>query len=210
MYQTINYSTSRTSFSLAKETQELLNLNFSNDPKNISRHCAVRYYIKIRICQKLLKLLTGLGLLDICFMFRILTLQYLQSLDTNIMVMLQVWGTTSQAVSQVIVRPETKTPIYNYGCFADTPSLNSSLYNTTSLNVHCKYIFVFNLLIQEFSHKGCLQKQNCSEGDIGPFSFYPLPPQPKCDKRNRDTKNCLLTPSPPLAIGTNFIFVEVS
>ena len=50
MYQTINYSTSRTSFSLAKETQELLNLNFSNDPKNISRHCAVRYYIKIRIC----------------------------------------------------------------------------------------------------------------------------------------------------------------
>ena len=158
MYQTINYSTSRTSFSLAKETQELLNLNFSNDPKNISRHCAVRYYIKIRICQKLLKLLTGLGLLDICFMFRILTLQYLQSLDTNIMVMLQVWGTTSQAVSQVIVRPETKTPIYNYGCFADTPSLNSSLYNTTSLNVHCKYIFEINLIIQEFSHKRCLQK----------------------------------------------------
>ena len=24
--------------------------------------------------------------------------------------------------------------------------------------------------------KGCLQKKNCSEGDIGPFSFSPLPP----------------------------------
>jgi len=55
---------------------------------------------------------------------------------TALEVQYKVWGTTSQAVSQVIVRPETKTPIYNYGCFADTPSLNSSLYNTTSLNVH--------------------------------------------------------------------------
>ena len=50
-----------------------------------------------------------------------------------------------------------------------------------------------------FGAKECLQNKNCSEGDIGPFSFTPLSPYSEWDKRNRDIKNCSLFPSPPLA-----------
>ena len=32
------------------------------------------------------------------------------------------------------------------------------------------------IVLQNFSIRDAFQKKNCSEGDIGPFSFYPLPP----------------------------------
>ena len=46
-------------------------------------------------------------------------------------------------------------------------------------------------------------KKNCPEGDIGTFSNSPPSPKPEWDKRNWDIKHCSLTPSPPLAMGTN-------
>ena len=53
-------------------------------------------------------------------------------------------------------------------------------------------------------------KKNCPEGDIGTFSFAP-PPLPSLNgTREMGHKKLFTYPLPPLAIGTNYIFLEVS
>ena len=74
------------------------------------------------------------------------------------------------------------------------------------------YYWLVNKTSHKFAGKlgqKAFQKKNCPEGDICPFSFFPLPPYPVWDIENRDINYRSLPPSPPLTIGTQWIFTDV-
>ena len=52
-------------------------------------------------------------------------------------------------------------------------------------------------------NKGCLPKKIAQKVTLEHSQIAPPSPKPEWDKRNWDIKHCSLTPSPPLAMGTN-------